>query len=138
MKEKRSKWCKGNYSPSPMGGQMSSQLPRERKLTSPNSFLSLFTANHEIKWHAIPLWLAGVSCPDCVPSQIPASPLRLLAGGTLCKHCSAITKTWVCYQHCFCHKSKTELCELLWRNLTPSQQDQLHWGIYTVEVYMAE
>jgi len=27
---------------------------------------------------------------------------------TLCKHCSAITKTSLYYQHCFQHKSKTQ------------------------------
>lgn len=25
-----------------------------------------------------------------------------------CKHCSAAAKTWVCYCHCFPHKSKTQ------------------------------
>lgn len=39
----------------------------------------------------------------------------------LCKHCSAIAKTLVRYQHCFSHKSKTAPREQLWRKLTPSQ-----------------
>lgn len=29
----------------------------------------------------------------------------------LCKHCLAIAKTLVCYQHCFGHRSKT--CAML-------------------------
>ena len=45
-------------------------------------------------------------------------PPSLLAGGVggeaekasaLCEHCSAITKSSLCYQHCFQHKCKTQL-----------------------------
>jgi len=58
----------------------------------------------------------AASCLGCVPSQLLLHP-GLLAGGvvceaekalTLCKHSPAITKTSLCYQHCFQHKSKTQ------------------------------
>ena len=40
----------------------------------------------------------------------------------LYKHCSAIAKTFLYYQHCFSHKCKTQH-HMLWRKLTPSQPD---------------
>jgi len=73
-----------------------------------------FIAKHDVIRSGIPLWSVGsvvlvVSSPNflCTPS--------LLTGGaewetettmTLCKHCSAVTKTFLRYQRCFRHKSK--------------------------------
>jgi len=64
----------------------------------------------------------------CTPS--------LLAGGvlgradktlTLCKDCSAVTKTSLCYQHCFQHKSKTLPPTSYYEENYPSQNQ--HKGV---------
>jgi len=31
-------------------------------------------ADHDVIWYGISLWLAGVSCPSCVPSQLLVHP----------------------------------------------------------------
>lgn len=50
----------------------------------------------------------AVSPPSllCTPSPL-AGGVRSRKGLDLCKHCSAIRKTFLCYQHCFQDKSKT-------------------------------
>ena len=62
-----------------------------------------------------PFGQLGSAVPAASPPSFLCTP-SLLAGGvvretekalTLCKHCSAITKTSLCYQHCFRHKCKT-------------------------------
>lgn len=61
-------------------------------------------------------WTAQVSCPDCVPFQLPFTPNQLAVWAAwkmeealmLCRHCSAISKTWVCHQHGFGHKSSIQ------------------------------
>lgn len=44
----------------------------------------------------------------------------------LCKCCSAIGKTYVCYQHNFSHKSKTQHHTSCCEKLTPFQPDPVH------------
>lgn len=50
-----------------------------------------------------------ISCP---PHASHSSEVGGVRGGkktlTLCKHCSATTKTPAYYQHCFSHRSKTQ------------------------------
>lgn len=61
------------------------------------------------------LWWLGVRCPGCAPSQLLKHPWLTRGQGMLRsrkapdKHCSAVTKTLVCSQHCFGHKSETQL-----------------------------
>lgn len=45
-----------------------------------------------------------------------------------CKHCSALTRTPVCYQHCFSHQSKTRHHTGCWEEneLHPSQTQYTH------------
>lgn len=74
------------------------------------------------------LWLVQVILPVMAPPDLQRTPSLIHWGVEwetektlmLCKCYLAIVKTWVCYQHCFGHKSKTALFELLWRKLTPS------------------
>ena len=76
---------------------------------------SAFYAEHDVIGYGISLWSVGLSCPSCVPSQLflHAQSTHWWVGVTaekaltLCKHCSAIMKTSLNYQHCFRHKSKT-------------------------------
>lgn len=84
-------------------------------------------------WYRISLGSVGIGCPSlCHLSTRCASPAFLVAWQgealTLCKHCSAITKTSLDYQHCFHHKHKTDLhiiyCEE--NQLYPSQQTSAH------------
>ena len=60
-------------------------------------------------------WVSRGQLSRLCPLPAPCAPPSLLAGGVggeatkslaLCKHCSAIAKTSLCYQHCFQHKSK--------------------------------
>lgn len=66
----------------------------------------------------IPLWWAGVRCPGCVPSKLLVHSGSLMGRAgwgaekplMLYKHCSAVTKTLMCSQHRFGHKSETQPC----------------------------
>ena len=58
----------------------------------------------------------GSAVPAMFPPNFLCNPIPL-AGGvvwgaeknlSLCNHCSAVTKTSLCYQRCFQHKSKTQ------------------------------
>lgn len=51
---------------------------------------------------------------------------------TLCKHCSAVAKALVCYQHCFSHKKQSTTSHR--RKLTPSQTYPLHYEISFMSV----
>lgn len=55
-------------------------------------------------WSGIFLGPVGISCHSSVP---PSSLWEAAKPLALCKLCSAITTTSLCYQHCFQHKSKT-------------------------------
>jgi len=97
------------------------QVATERDKVSPQPpFLQI---EHYVIWYRISLWSFWVSCPRSAPSQLLVSPPNclcmpcLLAGWgpswkkevlMLCSHCSAITKTLVCYQQCLSPKSKTQ------------------------------
>ena len=82
---------------------LGSQTPSLRRLPLPPSSPTLY-AEHDAIWCGTSLWSAvlTVSPPNFLCT------LSLLAGGAaweteealnLCKHCSAITKILVCYQH---------------------------------------
>ena len=79
---------------------------------SPTSCFFPWTES-DIIWYGISLWSVGVSCPGCAPLPTSSAPsANCLVGWceekilTLCKHCS--TKTSLCYQHYFQHKSKNQ------------------------------
>ena len=91
----------------------------------------VFIAECDITWYGISLWSFQVSVPSPSVLALP----NIFAGRWTewvkqreslhtCKHCSAITKRWECYQHCSNHKSKTHT--LLWRKLTPPLPDWVH------------
>uniref|UniRef100_A0A672TUV7 Dipeptidase n=1 Tax=Strigops habroptila TaxID=2489341 RepID=A0A672TUV7_STRHB len=71
----------------------------------PPPFPALY-AEHDIIRYGISLGSVGVSCPGCVPSQVLLHPqpnlwwsrVKSKKALTLCKHCSAITKTSLNYQ----------------------------------------
>lgn len=47
------------------------QLPLKSPLQpTPTTFI----ARHDSTQHGQPLWSAGASCPNCVPSQLPTYP----------------------------------------------------------------
>lgn len=117
------RWHKGNHSPPSTSKPMPSQSPSSRHpgRQPPSDLLPLlpvFMAEHNIDdvdyppdqfWSAVPAL--------CPPNLLPTPCLltRVRWGGeggkktlTLCKHCSATTKTPACYQHCFSHRSKTQ------------------------------
>ena len=78
--------------------------------------LPVFNAEHDVIWHGISLWSAWVSCLSSVPSQLAHPHLladvaewQIEQALALCKHSPATTETSLCYQHCFGHKSKTQL-----------------------------
>lgn len=89
-------------------------------------------AEHDIIWHRIALWLAEVSCPDCVLLPTP----RPLAGGaeseteeslTLCKHFTATAKAMVCYYYTVVVTNpNTTPHGLLCRIFTPFHSDTVH------------
>lgn len=67
-------------------------------------------------WYGMSWWSVEVSCPICVPSQLPAT-CSLHTGTavwaaektlTLCKLCWILTKISLCYRHFFQHKSKIQ------------------------------
>lgn len=89
-----------------------------------SSFPPAVIAQQDAMWNRIPLPSVGVSqlCPLPVP-------MHLLAAGvvgeaeralTLCKHCSAVTKTLVRHQHCWGRKSKT------WHHTSHYEEKELH------------
>lgn len=79
------------------------------------SLHKVLIAKWSVTWCGISFLSARTSCPGCVPTQPPAQ--RTCCGGeweaekplTLCKHCSAIARAFLCYQHCFDHRSITQL-----------------------------
>jgi len=76
----------------------------------PTSTPSAFIAEHDPVWCGISLWSVGVSCPKflCNPSLLAGRAVwEAEKALTLCKYCSAVTKTSQCYQHHFHHKSET-------------------------------
>lgn len=96
-----------------------------------------------MSWHYLALNISLVSsacsCPLPTACVRPKSVHWRAEGEAgkalmLCKHPAATAKTWACYQHCFCHKSKTGPSEPLWRKLTPSQPGPLHQAIWA-EIY---
>lgn len=60
----------------------------------------------------------GINCPSCVPSQLLVNfqppwwdgvrSRKSFSALRLCNPCSTIAKTFMCYRHCFSHKSKTQ------------------------------
>jgi len=77
-------------------------------------FPQLYTLSRMSYGMGYPLGQLGSALPAVSPPSSSCTP-SLLAGGvvrgagkalTLCKHCSAIAKTPLCYQCCFQHKSK--------------------------------
>jgi len=72
-------------------------------------------AKHNVIWHGIsPSVSWGQLSRLCSPRNTLCTPSLLTSGAgreaaktlTLCKHCSALTKTSRCYQHCFQDKPK--------------------------------
>lgn len=115
-------------SPPPISTSKPSQSVGSGYFGKPTSRIG---AEHDVLWHGISCCSALVRCPSCAPPNVFLTPVYLLEGQgekqnalILCKHCSAIAETLVCYQHWFGHKSKTwhyrGCCE---EKLSPCQLD---------------
>lgn len=109
------------------------QTPSLKEFPLSSSFTSAFIAEHDVVWYGISLWSVWVSCP------LLASCASLVAGmvaweaeksSTLCKHCSATSKTSAYYQYHFIKKKKkvqnTTSYKPLRRNLTLSPSKSRH------------
>lgn len=87
------------------------------------------SAERGTAWSGTPLGSAGASCAVHVPSQHLVHPQWGSQGAEkasrLWEPCSAITKTSVCYQHCFHHKAKTR--DHKKKKLTLSQPKPAHF-----------
>lgn len=117
--------CKQNHSLRPTRNLMPN-YSHSKDCTGKTPSLS-FIAEHDFLWFVICSWWVWVSS---VPFQLLAHTLTHLlcrseweAGNilTLCKHFSAMDRTLLFYQHCFCHKSKIQ-----WWKLTAFQPSPGH------------
>jgi len=93
------------------------RMPSLRTSTLPSSFHSFillsmmsYGVEHLCGQLAVSPAVPAVSPPNflCTPSPLAGgAELEAEKAFTLCEHCSAMTKTSLCYQHCFQHKCKT-------------------------------
>lgn len=107
----KGKWCKWELLAN------NCELPNQSLNSDlPTNLPPVFIAEHDIIWYVIPLCSVEVSSPGCAPPSFLVSSSPLTGGLvweaekalTLCKYSSAIAKTSLYCQHCFCHKSKTQ------------------------------
>lgn len=107
-KSEISKWYKGNRSLPPTSRMMACQSPSNGYLPR-NILPSVAVAEHEVTWNGIiyPLVSSAQVSQMCpLPASCPHPTFSLC--DMLCKLCSAIAKTLVCYQCCFSDESKKQ------------------------------
>lgn len=73
------KACHGRHSTPCAGRLMPSQSPSNGYFAKTRA--PVFIAEHDVTWHGIALWSAGVGCPGSVASQALAHPQPLCSRG---------------------------------------------------------